>query len=245
MIKLPAGLLAGLFAAAALPALADDSAIREALQTLLPDAGIDSIAETPLPGIYEVSLGGQVVYVSGDGNYLLQGSMYDVRNKVDLTERKRNVARKAALAQVPRDKRIIFEPEEVKHRITVFTDIDCGYCRRLHQEMADYNARGIAVEYLFFPRAGLGSESFQKAVNVWCAPDRKVAMTRAKAGETLEKRECETPIAENYAFVPRIGLDGATPTMVAEDGTVLPGYLPADALLQRLDGLRQVAATDK
>lgn len=233
--------LAGL-CAVALSAQADDKAVRDAIAKLVPDASIDTIAESAMPGVYEVSMGGQLVYVSGDGRFLLQGTLYDIENRTDLTERKRNVVRQAALADLPRDKFIVFEPEEVKHRITVFTDIDCGYCRRLHQEMADYHARGIAVDYLFYPRAGVDSESFQKAVSVWCAPDRNLAMTRAQAGEALERRQCDNPIADSYEFGQRIGFGGATPTLIAQDGTILPGYLPAEALLQRLDGLTRVAA---
>lgn len=235
--------LASLLAAVSFSAQADDKVVREAINKLVPNASIDAIAESALPGFYEVSLGGQMVYVTTDGKYLIQGNVYDIENKVDLTEQKRNGARKAALAEVPPEKRIIFEPREVKHRITVFTDIDCGYCRRLHQEMADYNARGIAVDYLFYPRAGIGSESFQKAVNVWCAADRNAAMTRAKAGETLEKRECDNPIAADFQLGQQIGLSG-TPALITEDGTLLPGYMPADALLQRLDGLKQAAANN-
>jgi len=233
-------LLASLLAAATFSAQADDKAVREAINQLAPNATIDAIAESTLPGFYEVSLGGQLVYVSQDGRYLVQGTVYDIVNRVDITEQKRSDARKSALAEVPRDRRIVFEPKEVKHRVTVFTDIDCGYCRRLHQEMAEYNARGIAVEYLFYPRAGIGSESYQKAVNVWCSPDRNSALTRAKAGETLERRDCPNPVADDFQLGQRIGLTG-TPALVTEDGTLLPGYLPADALLQRLDGLEQAS----
>lgn len=229
---------AALFALLPLSAQADDKVVREAIQKLVPNATIDTIAEAAVPGFYEVGLGGQVVYVSNDGRYLIQGSIYDIENKIDLTEQKRSSARKAALDAVPASKRIIFAPNEVKHRLTVFTDIDCGYCRRLHQEMADYNSRGIAVEYLFFPRAGLGSESFQKAVNVWCAADKTAAMTRAKAGEELEKKTCDNPIADDYQLGQQIGISG-TPALVAEDGTLLPGYMPADQLLMRLDALKQ------
>ncbi len=230
-----------LLAAVSATAQADDKVVREAILTLVPNATIDTIAESVLPGFYEVSLGGQMVYVSADGKYLVQGSVYDIANKVDITEQKRNGARKEALAKVPADKRIIFAPKEVKHRVTVFTDIDCGYCRRLHQEMADYNARGIAVEYLWFPRAGLGSESFQKAVNVWCAPNRNEAMTQAKAGKELEKRECENPVTFDYQLGQQIGITG-TPAVITEDGTLLPGYLPADQMLARLDAAKQGAA---
>lgn len=236
--------LAGLLAAAALPAHADDKVVREAILTLVPNATIDTIAESTLPGFYEVSLGGQLIYVSADGRFLVQGNVYDIANKVDLTEQKRNGTRKAALDRVPANQRIVFAPKDVKHRLTVFTDIDCGYCRRLHQEMADYNARGIAVEYLFFPRAGLGSESFQKAVNVWCAADRADALTKAKAGQELEKRTCDNPITDDYQLGQKIGISG-TPALIAEDGTLLPGYMPADQLLMRLDGLKQASTGDQ
>ena len=232
--------LAGLFLLLATSVHADDKVVREAILKLVPDATIDSIAESAVPGFYEVSLGGQMVYVSMDGRFLVQGSIYDIENKVDLTEQKSSGARKTALEAVPASKRIIFAPTEVKHRLTVFTDIDCGYCRRLHQEMADYNARGIAVEYLFFPRAGLGSDSFQKAVNVWCAADRNEAMTVAKSGKELERKTCDNPITSDYQLGQKIGITG-TPALIAEDGTLLPGYMPADQLLMRLDALKQGA----
>jgi thiol:disulfide interchange protein DsbC len=232
--------LAGLFLLLATSVHADDKVVREAILKLVPDATIDSIAESAVPGFYEVSLGGQMVYVSMDGRFLVQGSICDIENKVDLTEQKRSGARKTALEAVPASKRIIFAPTEVKHRLTVFTDIDCGYCRRLHQEMADYSARGIAVEYLFFPRAGLGSDSFQKAVNVWCAADRNEAMTVAKSGKELERKTCDNPITSDYQLGQKIGITG-TPALIAEDGTLLPGYMPADQLLMRLDALKQGA----
>jgi thiol:disulfide interchange protein DsbC len=220
---------------------ADDKIVRDAILSLVPDAKIDTIAESTLPGFYEVGLGGQLVYVSADGRFLIQGGVFDIVNKVDLTEQKRSGVRKTALEQLPPENRIVFAPSEVKHRLTVFTDIDCGYCRRMHQEMADYNARGIAIEYLFFPRAGVGSESFQKAVNVWCATDKNDAMTRAKAGQELERRTCDNSVLEDFQLGQQIGING-TPALITENGDLLPGYMPADALLQRLDGLKQAQA---
>ncbi len=234
-----------LFAAGVLVAAAsvqaDDKIVREAILSLVPNATIDTIAESTLPGFYEVGLGGQLVYVSADGRFLIQGGVFDIVNKVDLTEQKRSGVRKTALDQLPSENRIVFAPSEVKHRLTVFTDIDCGYCRRMHQEMADYNARGIAIEYLFFPRAGVGSESFQKAVNVWCATDKNDAMTRAKAGQELERRTCDNSVLDDFQLGQQIGING-TPALITENGDLLPGYMPADALLQRLDGLKQAQA---
>ena len=164
--------------------------------------------------------------------------MYDIQAKTDLTEEARGQIRQRALATVGDDKRIIFSPKDPKHTVSVFTDIDCGYCRRLHQQIAEYNKLGIAVEYLFFPRAGLGSESFDKAVNVWCAADRKQALTAAKAGESVEAKTCDNPIEEEFALGQKIGING-TPAVIAPDGTQLGGYVPPEQLLQRLD---QIAA---
>src|SRR5690606_8612614 len=182
MTRLLAGALLGIVSCAALAADKSEDAVRTAIQSLVPGASIDSISESVLPGFYEVVIGGQIAYVSGDGKYLVQGSIYDIQGKTDLTAASRAVLRREALSAVPDAKRIVFSPATPKHTLSVFTDIDCGYCRRKHQQIAEYNQLGIAVEYLFFPRAGIGSESYDKAVNVWCAADRKDALTAAKAG---------------------------------------------------------------
>ena len=236
MTRLLAAALIGAFSFSAVAADEQDAKIRAAIQSLVKGATIDSISDAAMPGFHEVVVQGQIVYVSADGKYLLQGSIFDIASKTDLTEVSRATQRRTALAKVGADKRIAFAPAETKHTVTVFTDIDCGYCRRLHQQMSDYNKLGIAVEYLFFPRAGVGSESFDKAVSVWCATDRKQAMTLAKAGSELDKKECANPIEEEYALGNKIGVSG-TPAVIAADGTQLGGYLPPDQLLQRLDQL--------
>ena len=238
MTRLLAGALLAVVSCAALAAEKGEDAARAAIQSLVPGASIDSISESVLPGFYEVIIEGQIAYVSTDGKYLVQGSIYDISTKTDITENSRAALRREALKAVGDDKRIVFAPEKPKHTISVFTDIDCGYCRRLHQQMAEYNELGIAVEYLFFPRAGIGSESFDKAVHVWCAADRKDALTAAKAGEAVEAKTCDNPIEEEFALGRKIGISG-TPAVIAEDGTQLGGYVPPEQLLQRLD---QIAA---
>ena len=197
---------------------------------------IDSIADAAVPGFYEVVVQGQIVYVSTDGKYLIQGSIFDIANKTDLTENARAGLRKGALAAAPKDQRIVYGEGDLQHTITVFTDIDCGYCRRMHQQMAEYNKLGIKVEYLFFPRAGIGSESYDKAVSVWCADDRAKALTDAKAGQTLDKKQCANPVDKDYALGQKIAVSG-TPAVFAPDGTQLGGYLPPDQMKQRLDQL--------
>jgi thiol:disulfide interchange protein DsbC len=237
MPKLIASLLMALAVSPVVAAEDPEATVRAALKSLVPNAEVESIAEAAVPNFYEVVVSGHVFYVSRDGKYLMSGSLWDVPNKRDLTDARRTVLRKAALDTVGADKRIVFKAEKPKHKVTVFTDIDCGYCRRLHQQMADYNKLGITVEYLFFPRAGEGSESFEKAIAVWCAADRNAAMTQAKAGEPLEPKQCDNPISEEYQLGQKIGVAG-TPAVITEDGTQIGGYLAPDQMLARLESLK-------
>ncbi len=228
-------------AAAAFTATAADDAketkiVSDAILSLVPQAKIDSVAKSSLPGFYEVVTGGQVVYVSADGKYLLQGSLFDMSNKKDLTEARLGGIRKELVDKVPKSKRIVFAPKDPKYTVTVFTDIDCGYCRKLHHDIAKYNEQGIAIEYLWFPRSGPGTPSFEKAVSVWCAADRNKAFTDAKSGTDPKTAQCENPIAEEFELGRRVGING-TPTVIAPDGTQIGGYLAPEAMRQRLDSL--------
>lgn len=225
------------FVAAATPAFAQsgESAVRGAIETLVPNAKIDSVSESVVPNLYEVTIEGRVVYVTADGRYLIQGSLFDIPNRVDVTEASRSKVRREALAQVTTG-RIVFAPPNPKYTLTVFTDIDCGYCRKMHEHMTEYNSAGIAIEYLFFPRAGINSESYQKAVSVYCSTNQQKAMTDAKAGQPLDRKECENPIADQYTLSQQIGVTG-TPAVFTEDGTQLGGYMPPDQLLQRLEAM--------
>lgn len=227
-------LIAALLGAVAFSATADEAAVEAAIKSLVPAAKIDSIAESKVPNFYQVVLQGQVVYVSADGQYLLQGSVFDVTNKTDLTEQARAGIRRSSLAAVGPEQRIIFPAKDPKYTVTVFTDIDCGYCRKLHSEMAEYNKRGISVEYLFFPRAGIGSDSYDKAVAVWCATDRNKAMTTAKSGAEVERKTCDNPVAHDYELGQKIAVTG-TPAVFTESGVQLGGYLPPEQMLMRLE----------
>ncbi|SDE01127.1 DsbC family protein [Aquimonas voraii] len=223
--------------ATATPAIAQsgESAVRGAIETLVPNAKIDSVSESVVPNLYEVTIEGRVVYVTADGRYLIQGSLFDIPNRVDVTEASRAKVRREALAEVTTG-RIVFAPPNPKYTLTVFTDIDCGYCRKMHEHMTEYNSAGIAIEYMFFPRAGIGSESYQKAVSVYCSTNQQKAMTDAKAGQPLDMKECENPIADQFNLSQKIGVTG-TPAVFAEDGTQLGGYMPPDQLLQRLEAM--------
>lgn len=216
----------------------EEKRVRAALTTLVPgDMKIESIRPAPMPGFYEAVLSGlTVVYVSADGKYLLQGTLLDMAKRENLTEDARAAQRRGMLNAVKDSQSIVFSPKDPKYTVTVFTDIDCGYCRRLHQQMGEYNRLGIAVKYLFFPRAGLGSESFAKAVSVWCSPDRQQALTDAKSGTTLASADCENPVASDYQLGRDVGVEG-TPAVYSPDGVQLGGYVAPQQMLQRLNDL--------
>jgi thiol:disulfide interchange protein DsbC len=174
-------------------------------------------------------VGPKLFYVSEDGRYLMQGSMIDIKERKDLTEAKLASARLGSLDKVGVDNMIVFKPKQAKHLAYVFTDIDCGYCRKLHSEIDQYQKEGIEIRYLFFPRAGVDSDSYHKAVSVWCAKDRNAALTKAKKGEVPERKECDNPVDEHMALGVAMGANG-TPMIVTEKGDILPGYVPAAQL---------------
>lgn len=216
--------------------VADEATVRQSINKFAPGIVPDKIVESPIPGLYEMTMGGRIFYISTDGRYLLQGNLLDLETREDLTEAKLSQVKKAALAKVSKDKMVVFAPTSgTKHVITVFTDIDCGYCRKLHQDMDDYLKEGFEIRYLFFPRAGVGSPSYDKSVSVWCAQDRKQAMTDAKAGKELPKAQCDNPVREHMHLGEMMGVTG-TPSMVLEDGRLIPGFVPAKNLSSYFTG---------
>lgn len=209
-------------------------AITKSLSSIFPGITPDEITPSPMEGVSEVLIGPRLMYISNDGKYLLQGSLIDLKTRTDISEERRNGIRMDALKELGEDKMIVFPAKEQKHTITVFTDIDCGYCRKLHGEMDKYNEEGITVRYLMFPRAGIDSPSFKKAVTVWCSKDQLDAMTRSKSGENLPNASCDNPIKEEYELGQLLGVQG-TPAIIMEDGAMLPGYVPAARLAKVLE----------
>jgi len=212
--------------------------IKNSLSVLLPGIVPDSIKKTAIPELYEVIFGPRLVYLSGDGKYLLQGSIINLETRENLTEPRLMEAKIKAVENIGESNMIVYSPakgKKVEHQVNVFTDIDCGYCRKLHSEMADYNEAGIEIRYLFFPRAGVGSESFKKAEQVWCAKDKHAAMDAAKAGDKLESKiDCANPVEDHLMLGELVGVTG-TPALVLSDGKLIPGYMPADRLKKILD----------
>jgi thiol:disulfide interchange protein DsbC len=215
-------------------AVADRAADEAAIRKALPGLDIDAIEPAPIQGFYEVLVGPHVVYVSDDGRYMLQGDLIDLETRMSLTEPRRREAQRAAVESVGEENMIIFKPEKVKHKVSVFTDIECGYCRKLHSEIDEYLDAGIEIRYLMYPRAGVGSTAYRKAVAVWCAEDRNSALTDAKAGKAIEMTSCENPVDEHMELAKTLGLRG-TPFIVLENGQVQPGYVPAKRLSRLLE----------
>lgn len=225
-----------LMGVAGLPAMAaeDITKLKAALATLLPGTTPDSIKPSVIAGMYEVSFGATVLYMTQDGRYLLRGDLIDAERGENLTELTRGQARLKVVGAIDEGSMIVYAPRQVKHTITVFTDPDCAYCRKMHSEMQEYNKRGIKIRYLAFPRSGVDTPSYEKSVSVWCAKDRTATMTRAKRGDEVAKKTCDDPVRLHLQAAREIGISG-TPTLILEDGGLIPGYVPAERLAEILN----------
>jgi thiol:disulfide interchange protein DsbC len=208
---------------------------RLALVKLLPaGAKIEDLKPSPIPGIYEFIQGADVSYLTVDGKFFIDGNIYDMKSRDNLTEELRTHARVALINAVPESEMLIFSPTNPKYTITVFTDVDCAYCRKLHSQMAELNHLGIRVRYMFYPRTGPDTESWRKAEVVWCSANRNEALTRAKAGAALDlNKTCPvTPVAREYALGENLGVRG-TPAIFTDNGDYIAGYMePRDLLAQ-------------
>jgi len=215
-----------------------DELTKEQLAGQLNGIEAKDISNSPLQGIYQVAIGSNVAYVTTDGRYIIRGDIYDAKSSTNLTEETRSKARVAMLKSVDPASMIVFKPaagKPVKHTVTIFTDVDCGYCRQFHREIDKVTALGIEVHYLFYPRTGPNTESWAKAEAVWCAPDRNAALTRAKLGGEVPTAKCgKTPVESTYALGQRIGVRG-TPAVFTETGELIGGYLPPNSLAKVLD----------
>jgi thiol:disulfide interchange protein DsbC len=220
------------------PAVAagETEAIQQQLAKTFPDIRADQLTPSPIPGLFELRMGPQVAYVSADGRFLVRGDIIEVGSNDNITETRRGAARLSAINDVGDSQMIVFSPKQVKHTINVFTDVDCGYCRKLHREMEQYLAQGIRVRYLFFPRSGPSTESWTKAEQIWCSPDRNLALTKSKRGEVLAAKACNpTPVQQHYSLGITFGVQG-TPAIITDSGELLPGYIPAGELADYLNG---------
>ena len=229
------GACASIASSADQPAPAVDPRIE--LAKKIPGTTPDELHASPIPGMWEVVRGTDIAYVTSDGKYAISGDLYDLAKNDNLTEVRRKDIRMKLLATVPESDMLIFSPRDPKYTVTVFTDVDCAYCRKLHSQIAEYNRLGVRVRYLFYPRSGPDTESWAKAEQVWCSTNRNDALTRAKLGEELKSpKSCgNSPVGRDYAMGQQFDIRG-TPAIVMNNGEMLGGYVSPMQLVQHLQG---------
>jgi thiol:disulfide interchange protein DsbC len=210
--------------------------LRQTVQAHDPAARVALPASSPVAGMYLTSIDGVSGYVSADGRYFIVGDMLDLASHSNVTEAFRQTTRRSLLEKIAPSEAILFAPAKPKYTVTVFTDVDCPYCRKLHSELAQLQARGIAVRYMAFPRSGPNTKAWRTMAAVWCSNDRRDALTRATAGEAVTAGgSCsDAVIAKHYALGQQLGIPG-TPMVVLSDGTSLGGYMPPDKMLAALE----------
>ena len=208
--------------------------LKDSLAKRLPQFEVSYINKTPIDGIYQVIIGGQVLYMTRDARYMIDGNLVDLSTKQNYSEDAMSVIRLSQIEKLGEDKMVVYTPETIKHTITVVTDIDCPYCRRLHSEMDQYMAGGVQVRYIFMPLKGQGD--YRTTVSVWCSKDKNEALDLAKAGAEMEAKDCENPIDEHLKISRNLGVRG-TPAIILQDGSMLPGYVPAGKLITELASL--------
>lgn len=218
----------------------DINFIRESLKQHLPQLTIENIAPSPVKGVYQVTADSAVIYMSNDGRYAFSGDIIDLADgQNNLTESARKKARVASLKTLGEEDMVIFSPKDPKYTIIVFTDVDCGYCRKLQADMEEINAKGIAIRYLAFPRSGPNTPAFDKMVRVWCSKDKNKALLLANQDKSFDGKECgKDTIMRQFELGIRMGVNG-TPTLIFEDGTLVPGYMPPDKLLEAAKEIRE------
>jgi len=209
--------------------------VRGAVQANDPGAQVTAVDRSPVRNLYLTTIDGVSGYVSADGRYFIVGDMLDLASRTNVTEERRKATRRALLTKIKPEEAIVFGPPKPKYTITVFTDADCPYCRKLHGELEELEKKGIAVRYVAFPRSGPGTKSWKTMAAVWCAKDRREALTRATRGDVLSaKSSCsDALIAKHYRLGQQLGIPG-TPMIVLSDGTSLGGYMSPDKVLVAL-----------
>lgn len=211
-------------------------ALRADLQEAMPDMQLQSLTELGDSGLFEAVIADRIYYFTTDGKYLIQGDVLSLENRENLTQKRELGIKSDILSRQKSEDLIIFAPVKTDYMLTVFTDVDCAYCRKLHEQVDEYNALGIGIRYMAFPRAGVESESAKKLVEVWCAKDPQQAMTDAKAErEVKDAKVCkDNPVIAQFETGQRLGVEG-TPALFLENGQMLPGYVPPQRLREILD----------
>ena len=214
----------------------------ERLLELSPRMQVERVISLDELNIYAIEIsGGRTIYGMEDGIHFFTGNLFRFDGDItNLSELRQNTKRKQLMNAISDKDTIAFGGgrDESLETINVFTDVDCGYCRKLHSEIAEINALGIRVRYLAYPRGGIGSEGYEKLVTAWCAKDPQATLTNLKSGRTMKMSNCESPVKDQYFLGQQIGISG-TPAIITSDGRLFPGYLPAGELSKRIFGLNK------
>lgn len=195
---------------------------------------VNAVADSPVPGLLQVLTDKGLFFAANQGQFLIEGNVYDLKNQVLVNDQIMQSVRQAGIAQY-QSSMIEFKAKNERYVVTVFTDPSCGYCRKLHNELQSYHDEGITIRYLAFPRGGLQGSTFDQLQSIWCSSKQQDAMTKAKAGEDIDTKACQSPVATHFALGQSFGISG-TPAMVLSDGRLIPGYQPASALAATLAG---------
>lgn len=224
--------LLALFVSLAGVAQASDvpQAVYDQLNKVMPGYDPSTVTRSPIDGMYEFVAQGHVLYISSDGRYVVSGDVIEIDTRTNLTKQKQGKLTLAAIDKVGDENMVVFGDGKNSRTLTIFTDVDCPYCAMMHKEVPKLNEAGIRVRYLLYPRAGLTSPTYAKSVSVWCADDRKKAIGIAKNGGKVDSRTCDNPVADHMKLGEMVGVTG-TPTLILDDGRILPGYVPADKLI--------------
>jgi len=218
-------------------ASAPEDVIRDSLGEAVPNASIESIEASEAPGFYRVQLGGgESIHIDGQGEHLFTGDLLKISDDglVNVTEQRKAGERRTTMDAYEGGEPITYAATNQQRAvIDVFTDIDCPYCRKLHDEIDTMNDMGITVNYYAFPRSGPNTPSWEKHESTWCSNNPDDAMNAALAGQSIPQKSCHNPVNEHYRLGKRIGVTG-TPAIVIENGEIIPGYVPADRLAGEL-----------
>jgi thiol:disulfide interchange protein DsbC len=200
---------------------------------------VTSVDDSDIAGLYKVETNQGLFLSTEKGNYFIQGKIYALDDKGNFTD----VIAKRYAEKIKdfSSSWIEYKAKEEKHVVTVFTDVDCGYCLKLHRQMEDYNKNGITVRYLAYPRAGAQSQLGHQMSQIWCANDQKAAMDEVKlertfSQETSELLQCQNTIAAHRDLGSKLGVRG-TPAIVTSNGNVIGGYLSPEDLTAQLERL--------
>lgn len=222
-----------LFALAVSAAETDTKAVKAGLARMFPGTPLDSLEIRPsrVPGLLEAEIDTTVFYVTNDGKHVLLGDLIDTQERRNVTDIRRQALIAKIIAGIPESSMIVFDAKPARRTITVFTDVDCVYCRRLHNDdVPELNKQGVRVRYMPFPRQPQGSETYSRSVSVWCATDKLKALSEAKAGKPIAAKTCANQVEESLAIAQRLGVNG-TPAIFLDDGRRMPGYVPAQKML--------------